>query len=566
MRQALLAAVLLAPLLATGRDRTTRAVLINGGHKPMSNYESHLVHMERMRDVLGERGIDSPVVFMSDGEDAGADMAVREPFEHPLRWLVEDTDAADRLPQTRLEDTPWQGPRQPATEAALSAWFAEPDVAPGDTLLLYTTDHGWRDKETDTAGLWLWREKSAPETMGQWLDALPDGVTTVMVMSHCYSGAYAEVVLSGRLDGSVCGFFSAPRSRQAYGCYPEGRSSTTIGHGFRFTDALAEAGSAQEAHERVLLTDRTPDVPLSTSDLYLHQLVEAEAERRGESLSRTVVSLLSSTPPDPLIAQMAEGVGLSAPESYMAALAMKKMLAEAEEVVSFNDKLWSARLEALAAANVDAILSSEDARAADAAALIELLQANAETIGAWPVLEAAAERQQIADDIRWRMSVREAVALRIEARFVAQAGEALLKSWGKRADRKTLRRLRRCEAAPLGKPAGQAPPLPAPWPSLQDDVTASARPSYLGVGLQEVDDEPGAVRVTSVLPDTPAMAAGLRGGDVLLGEPDALFVLPGQARAWAALLPRETPVSILIRRDGVPMTLSLTPGAFPEPE
>ena len=159
------------------------------------------------------------------------------------------------------------------------------DSSAGDTLFLYTTDHGWRDKETGDAGLWLWDEKADPAALDGWLDALPEGVTTVMVMSHCYSGAFADTVLDEALDGSRCGFFSAPASRRAYGCYPEGRSSKTLGHGFRFIDALAESPTAAAAHERVLLTDRTPDVPLATSDLYLRRIVEASAKAEGVSLS-----------------------------------------------------------------------------------------------------------------------------------------------------------------------------------------------------------------------------------------------------------------------------------------
>ena len=310
MRRAILAAALLAPVLASGRAKQVRAVLINGGHKASSNYESHLVHLEGMSDVLRSRGVDDQVVFSSDGSDPEPDMAVRDPFEHPQRWLLDGTSAAQLLPKTELEDTQWDGPLQPATPQALSDFFSDPGLEAGDTLLVYTTDHGWRDKETGAAGLWLWGKKVDPDEMSAWVSALPDGVTTVLVMSHCYSGAFSEVVMDGPLDGSRCGFFSVPTDRPAYGCYPEGRSSKTIGHGFRFIDALDGAQSAAEAHDRVLQTDRTPDVPLATSDLYLRRIVELDAAKHGVTVDAHVDAVLADQAQDPLIAQIAVGFGL----------------------------------------------------------------------------------------------------------------------------------------------------------------------------------------------------------------------------------------------------------------
>ena len=76
MRRALLAVALLAPVLASGRSQRVQAVLINGGHKATSNYESHLVHLEGMSDVLRSRGVDEQAVFSSDGSDPEPDMGM----------------------------------------------------------------------------------------------------------------------------------------------------------------------------------------------------------------------------------------------------------------------------------------------------------------------------------------------------------------------------------------------------------------------------------------------------------------------------------------------------------
>jgi len=87
------------------------------------------------------------------------------------------------------------------------------------------------------------------------LGGLDDGVQTVMVMSQCYSGAFAAVAWAdGAPTGDVCGFFSTNALRPAYGCYPEGRSKS-LGHGFRFIDALGGAETLDQANDWVRLAD-----------------------------------------------------------------------------------------------------------------------------------------------------------------------------------------------------------------------------------------------------------------------------------------------------------------------
>lgn len=563
MRRALLAVALLAPVLASGRSQRVQAVLINGGHKATSNYESHLVHLEGMSDVLRSRGVDDQAVFSSDGSDPEPDMAVRDPFEHPLRWLLDGTPATRLLPKTELEDTQWEGPLQPATPQALTGFFSDPGVEAGDTLFLYTTDHGWRNKETGAAGLWLWGKKVDPDEMNDWISTLPDGVTTVMVMSHCYSGAFSEVVMDGPLDGSRCGFFSVPTDRPAYGCYPEGRSSKTIGHGFRFIDALDGAQSAAQAHERVLQTDRTPDVPLATSDLYLRRVVELDAAKLGVTLDAHVDAVLAEQDLDPLIAEVASGFGLEAPQSLAHLAQLRAQLEAAEPVVKQNDSLWTARLEAMARQNVTDF-APDGVEDAEPEALIAALQAHAQDTGLWPDLQELARRQSLADAIRWRMQVREAALMRIEILLISQAGEVVLSSLGRRPQRRTLRKLQACEATPLGQPTRPERPLPAPWPSLAADTSAALRPSFLGVRLAVSDA--GETVVERVLSGTPAESAGLEEGDVIVASAGVTFASPAQVRAWAALQTPDEPITVDVRRAAGLHTLTITPGAFPPPE
>jgi hypothetical protein len=88
--------------------------------------------------------------------------------------------------------------------------------------------------------------------------------------------------------GNVCGFFASTADRQAYGCYPENWDKDNVGHSFAFIESLRAGDTFAEAHNRVLVIDRTPDVPLTTSDVYLERLLEGVAHKReGVGLTPT---------------------------------------------------------------------------------------------------------------------------------------------------------------------------------------------------------------------------------------------------------------------------------------
>jgi hypothetical protein len=55
---------------------------------------------------------------------------------------------------------------------------------------------------------------------------------------------------------------------------------------------LAAGATLSEAHDHILVSDQTPDVPLKTSDVYLEQLLEKEARKRGQSLDALINELL----------------------------------------------------------------------------------------------------------------------------------------------------------------------------------------------------------------------------------------------------------------------------------
>src|SRR5262249_45859343 len=191
-------------------------------------------------------------------------------------WLVEGTQLERPLqPQIHFENSTIDGfTLRPATRAALQRWFTEAAqrFKPGDTLFFYVTDHGTKNADDLTNNrITLWGEKEALSVneLREMLARFDPQVRVVVLMSQCFSGSFAHLMDNGPRKklptGNICGFFSATADRQAYGCYPENRDKDNVGHSFAFIEQLAAGLSLPEAHRNVLVTDQTPDVPLTTS-------------------------------------------------------------------------------------------------------------------------------------------------------------------------------------------------------------------------------------------------------------------------------------------------------------
>jgi thiol-disulfide isomerase/thioredoxin len=136
--------------------------------------------------------------------------------------------------------------------------------------------------------------------------------------------------------------------------------------------------------------------------------------------------------------------------------------------------------------------------------------------------------------------------------------------------------LRRCEDLALPKvaaPGREAPSAPT-FPPLEDEmkVVEKVIPGWMGIAFDDDRPSPGRKRmklgegpalVTSVLPDSPAQAAGLSVGDVVLGPPGQPFTQHGDIKAWTMLLPVDKPQPLQVLRGGKPLSLNLTPRPRP---
>ncbi|HYD47530.1 MAG TPA: PDZ domain-containing protein, partial [Terriglobales bacterium] len=629
-----LAAALLALVLASCTSRVPEpiarqappdtgrlhALLLNGGGSPAGNYQSHAIHIQQMLDLLRATGVAPQhiTVFNSDGSDPGADQSVREESTVEERWRLLGTRLDRRLiSPVRYLDTAYAGvDLRPATQAALQQWFEQQgrELEAGDTLLLYVTDHGnlnRQDASDNTITLWGKDEHLSVRELTEMLQRLDAKVRVVALMSQCFSGSFGGIIEAhsreSRPTGNVCGYFASTADRPAYGCYPENRGRKNVGHSFRFFHALAETGSFAASHERVLVEDDTPDVPLRTSELFLATTLKRAAERAGKPLEVFADELLQQAWRDKsrwqaeirLLDRIGQAYGYFSPRS-LAELAdpdhslpqvalQTRNLAEAwggalgdanqAELRKFLEATpaWAARLSAKA---IDA-LSDEERRRTAAALLPELQSFTRRQPQVEERLQLLQNNSVASAATSYRMSVRLGISERMRYLLTAIAGQVYLHRTEAGSDpllqaaAEDYQALVRCEdlRLPPQPDIGFELAEPKAFPRLESDIEAgtAALPSWMGIRFQRVRDEmqkrwqlsPGAAMVVAVFPDSPAARAGLEVGDIVVGPPGQHFRDPGEVRWWTMLSPVGKSRQLEILRDGEPRTVAIEPAAFP---
>ena len=603
---------IIKPVVPEEPDRPRiEAVLINGGHQHKSNYYSHLVHVRRLTKLLRAAGVEKQriTIMASDGPNPAADLAVREPGQFQDHWLIKGTEPGSLLgPPVMQIDSTVAGMRLlPAKQATLQAWFQlrAGELKPGDTLLIHVTDHGFRGNEVNPdATIALWGEKLPVADFVAFLEELDPGVRVILWMSQCYSGAFARAIYkkAGGLRVNVCGFFSTTEDRVAWGCYPEARDDHQgLGHSMRFLDELHPGASLGRAHDRVLITDRTPNVPHRTSDYFLADLVEEdqrvdqlleEAWKQPGRWSRQLdtidrLSRRAGLKPPRFLKDLT-GVEAQLKKHRGRSRTYKKRWSEClNDLRRFNMTAFTADREVWQARTLEGLLKKhghpegtveEDEQAR--VGLIEKLIAEFKAFigkdaGLNRRLSALYEKRTRAADINLRLQVREGILLRIRTILRSVAGEVLAaKDPG---HREGLQRLRACEGFALpGEPPSPAAARPEPpaLPALADDLAQldAVQPAWLGVRYgpehQRLQEKhklgAGAVVVRSVVAGSAAEEAGILRGDTIAGTPGRPFREPGALRELVMLAKPGQRVALEIVRRGKRRTVQVRLHPFPD--
>jgi len=588
-------------------------LILNGGGRPPINYQSHLLHVQQFLEILAQAGLpDERIsIFSSDGDDPGLDLALRQMHTGNSLWRLEGTGPHSVLRALRYVSTEVPGHQlQPATNAALSDWFAaaRERLQPGDTLLLYVTDHGERNNEDladNTITLWGDDEHLSVSALRDHLAGLAPGVRVVTLMSQCFSGSFygitaARKTPAGLPDGSICGYFASTRSRPAYGCYPESRGRHNLGHSFHFFKGIAASGSFAAAHQQTLVTDATPDVPLRSSDLFLREQLLAAAHERGVSLRVLADELLEQAWKDRrrweselrLLDRIGEAFGFFSPRSLAELEAQRSQLPGISNHLRRVSRAWQAALGDANRAQLARFFKAnsewqqraarDKLAALDANELEVLAEELLQALTDFTVLDADTEarlselhaRGSEAAAASFRMQVRLAAVLRMRMTLLQIAGQTFLEKHGSAEQRATHTALLACEDLHLPGEIELAELAPTEaFPPFTEDVTraTAAMPAWIGISFRNIEDgvrkqfdlQPGATRVLTVFPDSPAAAAGLQTADILIGPPGEPFMEDREVRWWTMLGDVGIPRTLEFIRDGERREVQIVPGVYP---
>jgi thiol-disulfide isomerase/thioredoxin len=599
---------------ATWAPDRLHALLLNGGGQRQINYHSHLAHLKSLQQLLDSAGVprERIAVFNADGSDPEVDLATREGVLPRDFWLLPKGVARALRPPIEYVDSRIEGfALQPATRAALERWFdgTGKQVAAGDTLLFYVTDHGERsggDSEANTIS--LWGETLSVSELRGLLARLDPGVRVVMLMSQCFSGGFASLSVPGDPEalpaGNVCGYFSATAERKASGCYPEVSGKDAVGHSHRIFAAVAQGLRLPEAQREVLVTDATPDVPLTTTSVFLEQRLQEAAARGGHERAQFVDELLVQALREPLawereirlLDRIGQAFGFASPRSLAGFETQVEGLGEMRGLLSNYAKAWERALDALRRENLAAFRAAQpDWGSRLAPAALKALDAEGRRSEREALLPALArfteknrERAARLRELRWkaeeagaasyRAEVRLAVAFRLRRLLVELAGRYYLASYAAQAERDAFARLEACEDIGLaGEPLPKLASVPRqhePFPILAEEREhlETVMPAWLGVryrppraaerernlGLPE-----GAVVIQDVFPDSPAERGGLQVADIVLGPPGTPFSERHALREWTMQGDIDRPLSLQLLRDGNEREVTVVLAAYP---
>jgi hypothetical protein len=281
------------PTLDAARLRTASWIAAASGESPEFNQVSIEQDLGLVADVLAPPGY---VLFAAGAGQPTVQVLAEEPRGDPMVDTLADLfaprggrDSSYRAPAITVD--------APATAANVAEAIRIAVAEPGPPLLLWLAGHGHQGESPaqNTVGYWA---QSSLQVI-DFAEQLQRARRTVRVVATtCFSGGLAELVFAdadaskGAAAVVTCGLFAVPWDLEASGCDPNPDRAAQEGYAIHFVEALRRrdrdghelaaeaidfdgdgAVSLLEAHARVRIASRAPDVPTTTSERWLEAVV-----------------------------------------------------------------------------------------------------------------------------------------------------------------------------------------------------------------------------------------------------------------------------------------------------
>lgn len=302
---ALLVALPLVGHAKKGDTSRLRAVIVGGGPNLENNQvaiESNVRYVNRLlpsnivrTTLFADGNLNNPTVLTD------VDLRKVSTPERILRLTLQDRDSQELSP-TLYRKPNLGGKIDGATRSRdVSRLFSqlamEVEREPKQ-LFLYFTGHGSSDRQGDNNNLYdMWNnEVLSVRDLSKHISRLPNTTPVTIVMVQCHSGSFANLIFEGGdpqadvVDRDIVGYFAATKERPAAGCTSEVNEEEYRDFTSYFFAALTGKDRVgrkvmgadynkdgrvgmDEAYCYTLIHDRSIDVPVCTSDIFLRRFV-----------------------------------------------------------------------------------------------------------------------------------------------------------------------------------------------------------------------------------------------------------------------------------------------------
>ncbi|MDJ0578960.1 caspase family protein [Crocosphaera sp.] len=304
-------------------------LVIAGGASPESNeiaLEKNVLYFQR---TLKNMGFNSPStsIFFANGNNGEASIRYLDPQRQQRFKIpnIPDLDGSANLNNINS----WIDKNNQNKEAH-------------KPIFLYFTGHGiLNERNSDNNALMLWN--NTPVTVAKLsntLNKLPQDSHIVTMMAQCFSGSFANYIYENGdpnkplTKQTRCGFFATIKTLPSVGCTPEVNEADYKDYSSSFFAGLSGVSrtgqkvasadynkdgrvSYSEAHGFAKVDEKTTDLPVSTSEVWLQQ--KASEEDINQLLDIPIIELEKVANPQQkyVINSLVKILGFNSQKSYL---------------------------------------------------------------------------------------------------------------------------------------------------------------------------------------------------------------------------------------------------------